>query len=260
MSPATLSSLVPADLTLDRTYQRGDSGRRVRSIQEWLSLRGQSVTPDGAFGPATELAVQRFRAQAGLPVNGTVDQQMYDSLTAPIRRALAALPAGLPSLAAAVVVFAQQHLAQKPREVGGQNSGPWVRLYTRGNQGKDWPWCAAFVSFVVRQASLSRGASMPVDYTLSCDTLAADGKRRGTFVPERQVATAAGGPASVIAPGSIFLNRRTPTDWVHTGIVVAVHGDTFESIEGNTNDAGDREGYEVCQRIRGYRSKDFIRI
>jgi hypothetical protein len=35
-------------------------------------------------------------------------------------------------------------------------------------------------------------------------------------------------------------------------------GDTFKSIEGNTNDDGSYEGYEVCARVRGYAGIDFI--
>jgi hypothetical protein len=63
-----------------------------------------------------------------------------------------------------------------------------------------------------------------------------------------------------VPPGSIFLNRRVGGDWVHTGIVTGAAADTFETIEGNTNDAGDREGYEVCRRVRGYGNKDFIMV
>jgi hypothetical protein len=61
-----------------------------------------------------------------------------------------------------------------------------------------------------------------------------------------------------IPPGSIFLARATPSDWTHTGIVVESASESFETIEGNTNDDGCREGYEVCQRTRGYGSKDFV--
>jgi hypothetical protein len=61
-------------------------------------------------------------------------------------------------------------------------------------------------------------------------------------------------------PGSIFLDRRTSTDWTHTGLVIAFHDNVFETIEGNTNDSGGREGYEVCKRTRGYARKDFIKI
>ncbi len=65
---------------------------------------------------------------------------------------------------------------------------------------------------------------------------------------------------SIIKPGMFFLNRRTTTDWTHVGIVLEANDEVFMTIEGNTNDEGSREGYEVCQRIRGYRKKDFIVI
>ncbi|MGH8565940.1 MAG: hypothetical protein ACREXW_18380 [Gammaproteobacteria bacterium] len=32
------------------------------------------------------------------------------------------------------------------------------------------------------------------------------------------------------------------------------------TIEGNTNDDGSREGYEVCARTRDYNEMDFIKI
>ncbi len=34
--------------------------------------------------------------------------------------------------------------------------------------------------------------------------------------------------------------------------------DVFHTIEGNTNDDGSRNGYEVCARRRGYGKKDFV--
>ena len=36
----------------------------------------------------------------------------------------------------------------------------------------------------------------------------------------------------------------------HTGFVENVVGDEIHTIEGNTNDEGLREGYEVCRRVR----------
>ena len=64
----------------------------------------------------------------------------------------------------------------------------------------------------------------------------------------------------VVMGGSIFLVRRTPTDWTHTGLVTDAVPVAFDTIEGNTNDDGDREGFEVCSRSRGYASKDFITL
>jgi hypothetical protein len=48
--------------------------------------------------------------------------------------------------------------------------------------------------------------------------------------------------------------------WEHVGILTAVERDVFRSIEGSTNDAGDREGHEVCARVRGFDRDDNILI
>lgn len=87
---------------------------------------------------------------------------------------------------------------------------------------------------------------------LSRDTLAAQAKVAGCFVTEAEARD------RQIPPGSLFLVRRTATDWTHVGIVTAAHELHFETLEGNTNDDGSHEGYEVCARARGYGGKDFI--
>jgi hypothetical protein len=47
----------------------------------------------------------------------------------------------------------------------------------------------------------------------------------------------------------------------HTGFVESVDGLNIHTIEGNTNDTGSREGYEVCRRTRTIAScKGFIRL
>lgn len=47
----------------------------------------------------------------------------------------------------------------------------------------------------------------------------------------------------------------------HTGFVEGINGEYIETIEGNSNDEGSREGYEVCRRKRKISScKGFIRI
>jgi peptidoglycan hydrolase-like protein with peptidoglycan-binding domain len=232
---------------------RGDSGRRARLVQEWLCLHDVQVVIDGKYGPATAEGVRRFQTKQGLRPTGTINRVTFDALVEPIIDARRDQPADGRSLGALVVVYARQHLAEHPREVGGQNCGPWVRLYMKGHEGAEWPWCAGFVSFVLGQASAARGEAMPVRATFSCDLLASDAQRRGLFVPEREV----GSPAD-LPPGSVFLSRRVGGDWVHTGLVLRAGEETFETIEGNTNDAGDREGYEVCRRVRGYQDKDFI--
>jgi hypothetical protein len=233
----------------------GARGARARLVQEWLCLNGHSVAVDGQFGPASAAATRLFQQKAKLPVTGTVDRRTFERLVAPMVGALAPIdpPSGA-TLGDMVVAYAEQHLAAAPREVGGQNRGPWVRLYMDGKQGAEWPWCAGFASFVMREAAESLDAPLPLEPSFSCDLLAADAKANGCFCA---------GSARVVPParvraGALFLNRRTAGDWVHVGIVTSAEAEVFHTIEGNTNDAGDREGYEVCRRVRGYRNKDFV--
>jgi len=242
-----------SDLELDKTYQKGSRGNKVRLIQEWLCLNGIHVTVDGAFGPATEAAVKQFQEREGLAAAGVVGQETFARLIASMTAALSDLPRDNKSLGEMIVAYAMQHLEQHPREIGGQNRGPWVRLYMNGHEGPELPWCAGFACFILKQAFQTLEDPLPLTLSFSCDSLAADAQQRGIFLGEKEF-----NDPSQITPGSFFLNRRTPTDWVHTGIVTSAASNCFQAIEGNTNDEGSHEGYEVCQRIRGYKDKDLI--
>jgi hypothetical protein len=241
--------------TLSRALSRGSEGREVKQVQEWLGLHGVGVKIDGEFGPATEAAVRAFQRSGGVVESGQVDAATYAALVSPMLRAATPLPLQGRGLGELALAYARQHLTERPREIGGQNCGPWVRLYMDGNEGASWPWCAGFACFCLEQAAETLGVALPITPSFSCDSLAASAKQQGRFLPPP-------GPAdrTRIGPGSLFLSRRTSTDWVHTGIVVSVEGDYFRTIEGNTNDEGSREGYEVCARIRGFGAMDFVLI
>ena len=244
-----MTTTTVSDLQLLKGLRRGDRQGQVRLVQEWLCLHGEHVGMDGDFGAATEVALKDFQKNNGIAATGVVDNATFARLIGPMTAAMQPIAAGGRSLGAMVVAYAQQHLAQHPREVGGQNKGPWVRLYMNGNEGTPWAWCAGFACFCLRQACESVGQPLPIATSLSCDSLASSGKSKGRF-----------GDKSKATPGSFFLVRKSPTDWVHTGIVVSAGADTFRTIEGNTNDDGSREGYEVCARTRGYGSLDFVQI
>ncbi|WLQ13318.1 peptidoglycan-binding protein [Hahella aquimaris] len=232
-------------------------GPRSRLVQEWLNLAGHHIAIDSDFGQATELAVRAFRAQNNLStgnntVDGKVDSDLFRILIEPMLSVLQPLPPINGSLGSMVVEYANNHLQRHPVEVGGQNRGPWVRLYMNGKEGYNWPWCAGFVTFILRQACDTLRISMPIKGSFSCDSLAAQAQAKGLFVSEAKRSF------SNLSDVAIFLNRRTSTDWIHTGFVTRFSDGTFDTIEGNTNDEGSREGYEVCARIQGYKSKDFI--
>ncbi len=242
-----------SDLDLDKQYKKGMKGKKVRLIQEWLCLHGYHIVIDGDFGDATDAAVRQFQKQKTLKPDGVVGDRTFEKLVLPMTTALEEISPGKKGLGQTVVAYAEKHLEQHPLEVGGQNKGPWVRLYMQGNEGSEWAWCAGFASFILKQACKSLNVSPPVQTSFSCDSLAASAKERGLFLKESEAKE-----KNAVAPGSLFLVRRTTTDWVHTGIVLSAEINIFHTIEGNTNDDGDREGYEVCRRIRNYEGKDFI--
>jgi hypothetical protein len=247
------------ELTLDETMTEGRWGTKVRRIQEWLTLNAYAVVIDGKFGPATRFAVECFQQDSGLPVTGEVDAATFGALTRPLMSVLETDDPPADTLGGQVVRVANRHLDANPREVGGANCGPWVRVYMEGHDGADFLWCAGFACFVVRQAASEIGADLPITLTFSCDVLAQNSQAADSFVPESEIESHEVLLAD-LPPGSLFVQRRTPGDWNHTGIVISTGPDLVQTIEGNTNDGGSREGYEVCRRIRGLKSKDFVRI
>ena len=54
---------------------------------------------------------------------------------------------------------------------------------------------------------------------------------------------------AIIEPGAVFIMDHGKGAG-HTGLVEKIHGSFIDTIEGNTNDEGSREGYEVCRRTR----------
>lgn len=238
------------ELELERSLQEGDRGRQVRLVQEWLCFHGYGLRMDGNYGAATDYAVRAFQGERELAVDGVVGPVTFGVLVEPMRQCLALSPQDGLRPGERVAACALRHLAVHPREIGGVNRGPWVRLYMDGHEGEKWPWCAGFVSFVLRQAL---GKKAPLRGSFSCDVLALRADELALLLPG-----STGGIG--ITPGSIFLMRRTSQDWVHAGIVVRLDEEVFETVEGNTNDDGNRDGVEVCRRIRSYRGVDFIVI
>lgn len=58
----------------------GSDGDEVVALQQSLSARGYPVGVDGAFGPATVLAVRHYQAAVGLPDDGIVGAKTWAGL------------------------------------------------------------------------------------------------------------------------------------------------------------------------------------
>lgn len=139
----------------------------------------------------------------------------------------------------AVLAEATRYLGVKEEPIGS-NHGTCVSYWLREAGVADkLPWCAAFVHSMGVQA-LGRG-NWPVPQTASVAALAAWGATTGTVLktlPKR---------------GDIFLLWEpglVPARYGHTGFVTAVAMNTIETIEGNTNAGGSREGFGVFKRTR----------
>lgn len=126
------------------------------------------------------------------------------------------------------------------------NWGPKVKEYLAA-AGVTVPaaWCAAFVYWCVEQASKLKGVENPLKdiplkaYVQSYYNYA---KEHGKLIPFKEV-----------GPGDLFLIYYPSLKrYGHIGFVYgAYHNDNYyETVEGNTNSQGGREGNEVALRKR----------
>jgi len=138
-----------------------------------------------------------------------------------------------------IVAIAQSQIGIK--EATDNNDGPNVEAYlaTTGLK-KGEPWCAAFLTWVFRQA----GYGQPVTAWSPA------------LFPSTRLVRAP-------APGIIFgIYFHSLKRIAHCGIIERVNGNFITGIEGNTNLSGSREGNGVHRKLRHvktiYRYADWI--
>ena len=127
----------------------------------------------------------------------------------------------------------------------GSNSGPMVDKYLLSVGLKPgYAWCQAFVywCFAIAAARISKRS--PVIRTAGVQdcwnktpTALKITKAQAQKTPE------------LITPGCQLI-LVYGSGMGHTGIVEKVDGEIIHTIEGNSNDTGDREGYEVVRHTR----------
>ncbi|MET0391910.1 MAG: peptidoglycan-binding protein, partial [Chitinophagaceae bacterium] len=252
------------ELTISATQKRKGAANKkadVLKIQSWLTLfellkpgSGTLTGMDGDFGPATEKAVINFQKAKGITQNGVVDAALFSQLCAPMKKAFETTPTGN-GLRQRILSAAKLHVENSPYELridSQTNSGPWVRSYMNGQEGEDWLWCMGFVQTIIDQAasSLNKNFKDLMPLTFSCDTVGNLGVSKGLLTRFAKVRQ----DPSKVKPGDIFLIQKSEQDWIHTGIIVSVGNDIFETIEGNTNSDGSSNGNRACKRVRNFRT------
>ena len=133
----------------------------------------------------------------------------------------------------------------------GSNSGPMVNRYLkRVGLGPGYAWCMAFVYWAVNEAANAANVKNPLVKTGGC-LLQWNTTTCRKIVPRN---------TGAVKPGDIFI-MEFKGGTGHTGFVESVRPGYIVTIEGNTNDDGDREGYEVARRERPIGSiKGFIQL
>ncbi|MCX8018931.1 MAG: CHAP domain-containing protein [Chitinophagaceae bacterium] len=145
------------------------------------------------------------------------------------------------------IAVSQLGISEAPRN---SNRGPQVNSYLRsvglppGN-----PWCMAFVYWCVQKA---------------CDELKLKNPlvKTGHVLTQWNKTTLRKLPKTsrAVKPGDIFIMHYGGGKG-HTGFVESIKGGFITTIEGNTNDEGSREGYEVARRTRSKSSMSgFIQL
>lgn len=144
------------------------------------------------------------------------------------------------------IAKSQMGIEENPR---GSNSGPEVNAYLK-SVGLDpgYAWCMAFVYWCVGKAAINLGTINPLIKTGGVMRQWNETSLKKIVDPRE------------VRIGDIFIMSFSGGNG-HTGFVENTDGLSIHTIEGNTNDEGGREGYEVARRIRPASSfKGFIRL
>lgn len=131
----------------------------------------------------------------------------------------------------------------------GSNWGETVKQYL-DSVGIDFPasWCMAFVYWTVDKKAKEMGVKNPLIKTGGVL------RQWNEINPNYKV--------KIPMPGDIFI-MDFGSGHGHTGFVKEVKGNRIETIEGNSNADGSREGYQVCSKPGGREIasiKGFIRL
>ena len=144
-------------------------------------------------------------------------------------------------------------------EIGGNNRGKKIREYQSATQLEpdNWPWCAAFVDWCVREwlknpdnaKWLGLKHSTPESWRPK--TAAAYGLQSWAGYHPQTVQMLIGSKHTALAGDIVVYSKAY--NFSHCGIVIADDGESIETVEGNTNKRGDREsnsGDGVWAKVR----------
>ena len=184
----------------------------VKAVQQLLA-----VSADGADGPVTWNAILAQLSIKEPTVSGS-------------------------SIPDKMVSLAREEIGVS--EVDGTNCGPRVNTYKSAtwlDADKGWPWCAAFICWLIREAIEGEDVKFTRPETAGAWDFENWAKRQSSLVDLRKPTN------EDIKAGDIVIFTFS-----HIGIAIAdVDSSGYvKTIEGNTNGVGSREGGSVLEKKR----------
>lgn len=134
-------------------------------------------------------------------------------------------------------------------EPKGSNTGKSVKEYQRrAGYSSPVPWCMCFLYWCIDEVCIDLEIENEAKRTGDCDTFLNWGKSKGIEHQTPEV-------------GDFGFVMKSERDAVHVFLVTGIEGAVLHTVEGNTNDYGSREGYEVCRRRRTLKpTHRFVRV
>ena len=231
----------------------------VRSVQQRLNvLRCGFTDKNGVYTPIGEtghFSIQTMRAVKLFQSRSTDSRDVplrVDGQIGPMTwAALFGVDVAVANQAASVLVQAALNVAGTQVGVHEQpaltNSGPQVNQYLKSvGLGPGFNWCAAFLYWCFNEAAKTQGAANPLIRTAGCLDHWHKAGQRGIA---RIKAKDAQNQPTLVQPGQIFI-ISIGNGMGHTGLITAVRDGLVDTIEGNTNTNGSRNGIGVFRRQR----------
>lgn len=223
-------------------------GESVRKLQKELNIvldLKPALIEDKHFGKNTDLAVRQFQKKMGLKIDGIVGKVTWNSLSNALN---ASKKIAVISYQGKLADIAKEYIGVT--ETGDNKAGTNKKLLDIFNaddlviNGKTdgYPWCAAFVSHctqrLLKRNVMFAGVTPPREASVSRFlNLWAKGQSCDIFKPSDKNKKPQKGDIVVF-------------NFSHIGVVDTVYSGGVNTIEGNTNDSGSREGVTVATKKR----------
>lgn len=189
--------------------------QKVKNVQKALGL-----TVDGIDGPNTWTAIEKATVKDSLqpstPITGTLSEKL--------------------------VALAKKEIGVE--EINGTNCGPRVNEYKSAtwlDSTKSWPWCAAFICWLLREAMKDGSYTFERPRTAGAYDFENWCKNQDNSVTLKKPHN------GDIKPGDIVV-----FNFSHIGLAIGSPDSAgyVKTIEGNTDGVGSREGGAVLEKRR----------